>query len=33
MSAALTASGFIAARAPVNVGHLTTRMTFLARKT
>jgi SAM-dependent methyltransferase len=33
MTARLAASGFIAVRAPVNVGHLATRMTFLARKT
>jgi SAM-dependent methyltransferase len=33
MAARLTAAGFTAARAPVNVGHLaSTRMTFLARK-
>jgi hypothetical protein len=32
MTASLTASGFIVTRAHVNVGHLTTRMTFLARK-
>jgi len=29
----LAASGFSAVRAPKNIGHLTTRMTFLARKT
>jgi len=32
MVAKLSASGFAATRAPVNAGHLTTRMTFLARK-
>jgi SAM-dependent methyltransferase len=32
MTAKLAAAGFTAARAPVNLGHLTTRMTFLARK-
>lgn len=32
MAAALAAPGFIVTRAPVNAGHLTTRMTFLARK-
>jgi SAM-dependent methyltransferase len=32
MAAKLTAAGFTAARAPVNAGHLATRMTFLARK-
>jgi len=32
MVATLRAAGFAATRAPVNAGHLTTRMTFLARK-
>jgi SAM-dependent methyltransferase len=32
MAAKLAAAGFSATRAPVNLGHLTTRMTFLARK-
>jgi SAM-dependent methyltransferase len=32
MAAKLAAAGFTASRAPVNLGHLTTRMTFLARK-
>jgi SAM-dependent methyltransferase len=32
MAARLTASGFAATRAGENLGHLTTRMTFLARK-
>jgi SAM-dependent methyltransferase len=32
MAARLAAAGFTAARAPVNVGHLASRMTFLARK-
>jgi SAM-dependent methyltransferase len=32
MSARLAASGFIVTRAAENLGHLTTRMTFLARK-
>ncbi|MBO0751188.1 MAG: methyltransferase domain-containing protein [Bradyrhizobiaceae bacterium] len=33
MAAVLAASGFMVTRAPVNAGHLATRMTFLARKT
>jgi hypothetical protein len=33
MSARLVASGFVVTRAADNLGHLTTRMTFLARKT
>jgi SAM-dependent methyltransferase len=33
IAAKLEAAGFTAARAPVNAGHLATRMTFLARKT
>jgi SAM-dependent methyltransferase len=33
MIAKLTAGGFAAARAPRNIGHLRTRMTFLGRKT
>jgi SAM-dependent methyltransferase len=32
MAARLSASGFTATRVPVNLGHLTTRMTFMARK-
>jgi SAM-dependent methyltransferase len=32
MIAKLAAAGFAASRAPANLGHLTTRMTFLARK-
>jgi SAM-dependent methyltransferase len=32
MAEKLAAAGFTATRAPVNLGHLTTRMTFLARK-
>jgi SAM-dependent methyltransferase len=32
MAAKLAAAGFIATRAPVNAGHLATRMTFVARK-
>jgi SAM-dependent methyltransferase len=32
MAAKLAALGFAASRAPVNLGHLTTRMTFVARK-
>ena len=32
MIAKLAAAGFAASRAPTNLGHLTTRMTFLARK-
>jgi len=32
MIAKLSTSGFAATRAPVNAGHLSTRMTFLARK-
>jgi SAM-dependent methyltransferase len=31
--AKLAAAGFTATRAPANIGHLTTRMTFVARKT
>ena len=33
MASKLTAAGFTATRAPSNLGHLATRMTFLARKT
>jgi hypothetical protein len=33
MTSKLAAAGFTATRAPSNLGHLTTRMTFLARKT
>ena len=33
MASKLVAAGFAATRAPNNLGHLTTRMTFLARKT
>jgi hypothetical protein len=33
MAGKLAAAGFTATRAPGNLGHLTTRMTFLARKT
>jgi SAM-dependent methyltransferase len=33
MTSKLTAAGFTATRAPDNLGHLATRMTFLARKT
>jgi hypothetical protein len=33
MIAKLAAAGFTAGRAPANLGHLDTRMTFLARKT
>jgi hypothetical protein len=32
MADKLAASGFTASRTPVNLGHLTTRMTFVARK-
>lgn len=32
MTAALSTAGFAVTRAPVNAGHLSTRMTFLARK-
>jgi hypothetical protein len=32
MAGKLAALGFAASRAPVNLGHLNTRMTFLARK-
>jgi SAM-dependent methyltransferase len=32
MAGKLAAAGFVARRAPVNLGHLSTRMTFLARK-
>ncbi len=32
MAAKLSALGFITSRAPVNLGHLATRMTFVARK-